>query len=429
MLTQDKANGLMRRAIDEAKKSIVEDKGVHPFVGAVLADSNGLVIATAHRGETGSGRHAEFIVLLKAAEAHAVFKDAELFVTLEPCTARGPGKIACAQRIKDSGIRRVHIGMLDPNPQILGRGETQLRWAGVDVERFPSEMIRELDELNAEFIRVHREAHLPTTSLYVTTQIYDIILQDLQREGLNLKELPYDWDVSIEDLIQYCRPAYPESVPWNLDDLLYRVRGVAFDKKYADYTYAKDARGIMPNWKDDLTDILTGAGLNSLEGRRVISVGIGNGIEADGLLDKILELTIVDVGPRSLEAARRRLPHARSFVASAEKLMPIRTSSQDLYISLRTYQSSYFDIVNAVREAYRVLRMGGLFVVSVANAFLGEEDVVIPGLVIPHTSIVDRDRPFELVEKIRRQLTVMRFEDVGVRSGLTEIFVFGRRAV
>lgn len=419
----------MKLAIDEARKSIIEDRGVHPYVGAVVAGGDGRVVATAHRGETGSGRHAEFIVISKTAEARADLANAELFVTLEPCTARGPGKTPCAERIADSGIRRVHIGMLDPNPQILGRGETDLRWKGIDVERFPNELIRELEQLNADFVKVQREAHLPSSSLYVATQICDIMLQELQREGLEVKELPYDWDVSVQDLIHYCRSFYSESIPWDLEDMLHRVRGLAFDKKYADYTYAKDARGLMPAWREDFFSIATRLGLGSLKDYRVLNVGIGNGIEGEGLLGEITELTLVDIGPLSLQAARSKLPRARAFVADAERLAPIRTSSQDVYVSLRTYQSSYFDVVSGVREAYRVLRRGGLLIVSVANAFVGEDDVLIPGLVIPKTTIVDRDRPFEVAEKIRRQLTIMRFEKVGIHSGLTEIYVFGRRAL
>ncbi|NUM55223.1 MAG: methyltransferase domain-containing protein [Candidatus Hydrogenedentes bacterium] len=122
-------------------------------------------------------------------------------------------------------------------------------------------------------------------------------------------------------------------------------------------------------------------------------------------------------------------PRARGFVADAERLTPIRTASQDVYLSLRTFQSSYFDVITSIREAYRVLRPGGVFLVSVANAFIGDGDAIVPGLVIPHTSIVDRDRPFELAEKIRRQLTILRFEDVGIHSGPTEIYAFARRTV
>jgi pyrimidine deaminase RibD-like protein/SAM-dependent methyltransferase len=428
MINQNSAKELMKLAIEQARGSVVEDRGIHPFVGAVIADGNGQVISKACRGETGLGRHAEFIALTRAAEAGVDLGNAEMFVTLEPCTARGPGKTPCVERIKGSGIRRVHIGMLDPNPQILGRGETQLRWEDIDVERFPSDLIRVLEELNSDFVKVHREAHLPASSLYVSTQVCDIMLEELQREGLDIKELPFDWDISIEDLIEYCRPSHTEAVPWDLEDMLHRVRGTAFDKKYSDYTYDKDARGTLPEWIGDVTGLLMRMRIKSLGQYRVINVGIGNGLEGEGLLDELNNLILADIAPMSLERAKGRLPRARGFVASAEMLKPIRTSSQDIYLSLRTFQSSYFDIARAVREAYRVLRPGGVFLVSVANAFLGDDDALIPGLVIPHTSVVDRDRPFEVAEKIRRQLTIMRFDDVGMHSGVSEIFVFGRRA-
>jgi pyrimidine deaminase RibD-like protein/SAM-dependent methyltransferase len=428
LISAENAKKLMALAIEEAQRSVNEDEGVHPLVGAIIASGDGEVLTTAHRGEDGTGRHAEFIALSKATEESIDLTNAELFVTLEPCTARGPGKTPCAQRIIESGIRRVHIGMLDPNPYILGHGDSALNWERIKVEHFPSELVHELRELNAEFIALHEKAHLPATSLYVSTQICDIVLQELQREGVGIHELPYEWDVSITDLIQFCR-SYSSLKPAELTETLYMVRGRAYDKKYATYDYSNDARGCRPEWKDDFRSVLSRLELDDFDDRHIINVGIGNGLEGLGLFDKASDLTLIDIGRLSLDAAKKLLPNATAFTASAERLEPIHDSSQDVYVSLRTYQSSYLDVIASVREAHRVLRAGGLFVASVANAFVVEDGAIVSGLVIPHTTTVDRDRPFAVAEKIRRHLTIMKFADVGVFSGYTEIYVFGRRIV
>jgi len=139
MIPENRVRELMLEAISEAEKSAPEDRGTHPRVGAVLADSAGKLLERAHRGESGQGDHAEFLLLTKAKQKGVALKDASIFVTLEPCTARGPGKIPCTERILESGISTVYIGMLDPNPQICGRGETLLRYR-ITVERFPGDL-------------------------------------------------------------------------------------------------------------------------------------------------------------------------------------------------------------------------------------------------------------------------------------------------
>jgi len=200
---EDVILSLMRRAIEEAKRSETEDKGIHPMVGAVIADSKGIVLQTAHRGEE-AGCHAEFLCLKKAEVAHQELKDCMLFVTLEPCTARGPGKKACATRIIESGLTKVYIGMLDPNPSICGRGETRLRFY-VDVERFPSELIKEIEYINKEFVEIHKKTHLSEESMYVTTQIHEIMRDYLIRHGMILHEdLPVGVDLTTSDITHIC---------------------------------------------------------------------------------------------------------------------------------------------------------------------------------------------------------------------------------
>ena len=71
----------MKLAIAEAAKSVSE-KGGTPKVGAVVV-TDGAILATAHRGETGSGDHAEFGALQKKLKDKDL-SDATVYTTLEP---------------------------------------------------------------------------------------------------------------------------------------------------------------------------------------------------------------------------------------------------------------------------------------------------------------------------------------------------------
>ena len=143
----------LQAALEEAPKSAHEDERPHPKVGVVVVSTDGTV-TTAFRGECGSGDHAEYTALEKKLSG-AKLAGATVFTTLEPCTTRNHPKVPCAQRLIERRVARVVIGMLDPNPNILGRGVLQLREAGIEVELFPFQLMRELEELNRDFRRAH----------------------------------------------------------------------------------------------------------------------------------------------------------------------------------------------------------------------------------------------------------------------------------
>lgn len=155
----------MREAIEEARKSRSEDNRAHPKVGAILADENGNILCRSHRGEEESGGHAEFHILRKAERAGTEARGKTLFVTLEPCTRRSGTKIPCAVRVAESGIKRIVIGTLDPNPHITGHGEMYLSYQ-MEVDRFPGDLARELQILNKLFFDQHRNTQIPAVSLY-----------------------------------------------------------------------------------------------------------------------------------------------------------------------------------------------------------------------------------------------------------------------
>ena len=101
----------------------------NPLVGALLVSEQGLVVGTGFHERAGMA-HAEVRAL---EEAGVRARDAILYCTLEPCShvgRTGP----CVQRIVEAGVRRVVIGIVDPNPRVGGTGIAYLREHGLRVD-------------------------------------------------------------------------------------------------------------------------------------------------------------------------------------------------------------------------------------------------------------------------------------------------------
>lgn len=144
----------MQEAIREAANSKSKDPR-DPKVGAVIV-KDGKVLDKAYRGETGKGHHAEFVVLQKKLRSKDLLKGATLYTTLEPCTTRKHDKLPCVDWIVRKEIGRVVMGILDPNPNICGRGYWRLWDAKILVEFFPPELARKIVEENRPFIQRYR---------------------------------------------------------------------------------------------------------------------------------------------------------------------------------------------------------------------------------------------------------------------------------
>ena len=135
----------------------------NPMVGAVLvANATGQIIAEGWHERFGEGhaevncfRHADEL-LAEQPDAFA-YGDTTLFVSLEPCSHYGKTP-PCAKLIIEKGVRRVVVGMGDPNPLVAGRGVRMLREAGVEVTVGIEEAA--CRELNKRFLCLH-EKHRP----------------------------------------------------------------------------------------------------------------------------------------------------------------------------------------------------------------------------------------------------------------------------
>ncbi len=128
----------------------------NPMVGAVVVAGGDVVGSGYHR--FAGGPHAE-VYAIDAAGAQAA--GATLYVSLEPCTHTGRTP-PCTDKILAAGIRRVVVGMHDPNPRAAGGAEL-LRRRGVEVTL--GVCAAEAEELNEAFA-----THIRTGRPFVTAK-------------------------------------------------------------------------------------------------------------------------------------------------------------------------------------------------------------------------------------------------------------------
>ncbi|MCL4133748.1 UNVERIFIED_CONTAM: hypothetical protein GTU68_060116 [Idotea baltica] len=116
---------MMQKAISLAKKGIYTT-APNPNVGCVLV-KNGLIIGEGAHLKAGEP-HAEVYALRQAGENA---KGATAYVTLEPCSHYGRTP-PCAEGLIKAGVAKVICAMVDPNPQVAGRGLAMLEAAGIE---------------------------------------------------------------------------------------------------------------------------------------------------------------------------------------------------------------------------------------------------------------------------------------------------------
>lgn len=149
---------LMNHAIAQAEMCKPKNRR-NPKVGVVVKTTDG-DISYAFRGETEDVHHAEFILLQKKVRSIDLLKGSTLYTTLEPCTTRSHEKKPCVDWIIEKGIAKVFIGILDPNPNICGKGYWRLMDANIQVEFFPYNLAKNIVILNSDFVQLYRSYKL-----------------------------------------------------------------------------------------------------------------------------------------------------------------------------------------------------------------------------------------------------------------------------
>ncbi len=117
---------MMQRCLTLAKQAWGKT-APNPLVGAVVVKDGEIIGEGFHPG---AGQpHAEVFALRAAGiRAHG----ATIYVTLEPCNHYGRTP-PCSGAVVAAGIKKVVVGMVDPNPLVAGGGIATLERAGIEV--------------------------------------------------------------------------------------------------------------------------------------------------------------------------------------------------------------------------------------------------------------------------------------------------------
>ena len=138
-------NPYMQRAIEIARfgEGFVAP---NPLVGCVI-EHEGKIIGEGWHRKFGHA-HAE-VNALQSVKNPSALPDSTLYVTLEPCSHFGKTP-PCANAIVKSGIKKVVIATLDPNPKVSGQGVEILKQHGIAVET--GVMAKEARWMNRRFL-------------------------------------------------------------------------------------------------------------------------------------------------------------------------------------------------------------------------------------------------------------------------------------
>lgn len=142
----------MRRCIQLAKNGVMNAKP-NPMVGAVIV-ANDRIIGEGYHVRCGEG-HAEVNAFASVKpEDEALFSQATIYVSLEPCAHYGKTPPCCDLIIR-KGVRRVVVGCTDSFDKVQGRGIQRIREAGIEVTVGVLE--KECRALNKRFFTFHEK--------------------------------------------------------------------------------------------------------------------------------------------------------------------------------------------------------------------------------------------------------------------------------
>lgn len=168
----------------------------NPMVGCVIVKDQHIVGEGYHQcaGEA----HAEVFALQQAGSQAA---GSTLYVTLEPCCFYGRTP-ACTTLLLSSGVKKIYVATIDPNPQVAGKGIELLRANGIEVEVGLCEAAaKQQNEIFFHYMTYQRPFVIAKWAMSLDGKMVTAATDNKQISGAEAKQLTYQLRQQVDAIL------------------------------------------------------------------------------------------------------------------------------------------------------------------------------------------------------------------------------------
>ncbi|CAN6566684.1 unnamed protein product [Malus baccata var. baccata] len=181
----------MRRCVELARKAI-GCTSPNPMVGCVIV-KDGKVVGEGFHPKAGQP-HAEVFALRDAGD---LAENATAYVSLEPCNHYGRTP-PCSEALIKAKVKKVVVGMVDPNPIVASKGLDRLRDVGIDVTTgVEEELCKRLNEAYIHRMLTGNPFVTIRYSISVNGHFLDQLGQGVAESGGYYSQLLQEYDAVI----------------------------------------------------------------------------------------------------------------------------------------------------------------------------------------------------------------------------------------
>lgn len=385
-------------------------------VGAVLVSNHNKLICSAFTNEDGNSSW--YNILLSKIRMINLTDVQTLYLTIN--TLSSDSEFELNKLLRDINISQIYLGI--PDPQLTYYSQSDPALTFTQICRYPDNLQRKILQQNHKLYENSKQ-NIKLSPYYSEKRISNLVIEKLKEKGFTVSKSELNLNKKVEKLSTFIANKYEIEFK-DANNLVNRAMSEAFDEKYSSYDYSNDARSVNIDWKKNFISVYNKLLTSSIDAKNILDVGVGSGNEAIALFSNCKNITFVDIAPNGLEKIKKQIPNSNVLLARAENLSSLSDNSYDLYVSLRTYNSSFFDIKQAITEANRVLKHNAVAIVSIANGFLcHEQKSIIPGLIIPGTEFVDIYRGIDMIKDLSIQFSEKGFKNIQIFPTNGEIYL------